>query len=269
MFANEDFIEASRKFVCIRIETYENKESEKKVRALLNGAFANTAFCVFDPEGEERLSRAGRGPSMGLSGRGGRGGRGGQASGDAGVIQRMNQIAADYLPKGQKEDAILQDFNSFRQALNVASADQRLLVFLNAENNNRQQVEAELKQVFADSEIVGKFHLKLKDQTTDENWAKAVQGTSNKPGILIIRSGTYGLEGEVVKQLPLSSSASEIKTAMLNANKSFASLEDRKTYSEHVTSGRRQGIYFENEIPYGEDRDGDGKIDNQRQGRRR
>ena len=61
----------------------------------------------------------------------------------------------------------------------------------------------------------------------------------------------------------------EIKTAMLNANKTFASREDRKTYQDHVTSGRRQGIYFENEIPYGEDRDGDGKIDNQRRGRRK
>ena len=265
MFANEDFIEASRKFVCIRIETYENKESEEKVRALLNGAFANTAFCLFDPEGEERLSRAGRGPSMGL---GGRGGRGEQASGDAGVIQRMNQIAAEYSPKGQKEDVTLQDFNSFRQALNVASADQRLLVFLNAESSNRQRVEAELKQVFADSEVVGKFHLKLKDGTMDENWAKVVQGATDKPGILIIRSGTFGLEGEVVEQLPISSDAKKIKSAMLNANKTFAAREDRKTYRDHVTSGRRQGIYFENEIPYGEDRDGDGKIDNQRRGRR-
>ncbi|MDG2186629.1 MAG: hypothetical protein P8K79_13215 [Mariniblastus sp.] len=269
MFANEDFIDASRKFVCIRIETYENKESEEKVRALLNGAFANTAFCLFDPEGEERLSRAGRGPSMGLGGRGGRGERGEQASGDAGVIQRMNQIAAKYSPKGQKEDVTLQDFNSFRQALNVASADQRLLVFLNAENSSGQPVEAELKQVFADSEVVGKFHLKLKDETMDENWSKVVQGATDKPGILIIRSGTFGLEGQIVEQLPISSNAKEIKSAMLNANKSFAAREDRKTYRDHVTSGRRQGIYFENEIPYGEDRDGDGKIDNQRRGRRK
>lgn len=260
---NEDFIEASRKFVCIRIETYENKESEAKVRALLNGAFANTAFCVFDPQGEERLSRAGRGPSMGL------GGRGGQGGGDAGVIRSMNRIAAGYSPKGAQEDAVLQDFNSFRQALNVASADQRLLVFLNAEKNSRDQVEARLKQVFADSEVVGKFHLKLKNEEMDKNWASVVQGATDRPGILIIRSGTFGLDGEVVQQLPLSSDENEIKTAMLNANKTFASREDRKTYQDHVTSGRRQGIYFENEIPYGEDRDGDGKIDNQRRGRRK
>ena len=250
----------------MRIETYESKDSEEKVRALLDGAFANTAFCIFDPEGKERLSRAGRGPSMGLSGRGG---RGGQSRGDAGVIQRMNQIAANYRPQGQKVDTILQDFNSFRQALNVASADQRLLVFLNAEDKNRQWVEAQLKEVFSAPDVEGKFHLKLKDKKMDASWLRVVRGASVKPGILIIRAGTFGLDGEVLKRLPLSSSANEIKTAMLSANESFALIEDRKTYRDHVTSGRRQGIYFENEIPYGEDRDGDGQIDNQRRGRRR
>ena len=266
MFSDEDFIKASRKFVCVRIETYESKDSEEKVRALLGGAFANTAFCIFDPEGKERLSRAGRGPSMVLSSRGG---RGGQLRGDAGVIQRMNQIAANYKTRGQKADAVLQDFNSFRQALNVASADQRLLVFLNAEEKKRQSVEAELRKAFSSTDVEGKFHLKLKDKGMDESWVKVVRGASKKPGILIIRAGTFGLDGEVLKRLPLSSSAREIKAALLGVNESFALLEDRKIYRDHVTSGRRQGIYFENEIPYGEDRDGDGKIDNQRRGRRR
>ena len=46
------------------------------------------------------------------------------------------------------------------------------------------------------------------------------------------------------------------KVNRLEANTAFASMEDRKVYSQHVSTGRRKGIYFENEIPYGEDRDG-------------
>ncbi|MDG1872427.1 MAG: hypothetical protein P8J27_00850 [Mariniblastus sp.] len=266
MFANEDFIAASRKFVCIRIETYESKETEKKVRALLNGAFANTAFCIFDPEGEQRLSRAGRGPSMGLSTR--RGGRGEQAGGDEGVIRRMNQIASGFKPIGQKEDAVLQDFNSFRQALNVASADQRLLVLIDADKNEQKIVQGKLRKVFADAEVVGKFHLQFINEETDKNWSRAIQGNKKEAAVLIVRAGAFGLDGTVMDQLPVGVSADEIKIAMLAANEKFASLENRKKYSKHVSSGRRQGVYFENEIPYGEDRDGDGEIDNKRRRQR-
>ncbi len=272
MFANEDFIKASRKFVCIRIETFESKDTEEKVRALLNGAFANTAFCIFDPTGEERLTRSGRGPSQSLATRGRRGQQ--AESGDDVMIERMNRIAGNYQAVGKAEDAILQDFNSFRQALNVASADQRLLVLVDVgkvdvENDSRKQVESKLQKVFANDEIKGKFHLKFTNQETDKNWSKVIKGVTSKPAIHIVRSGTFGLEGTAMDQLPLSASADEIKQAMLKSNEKFASLEKRKTYSEHVKAGRRQRIYFENEIPYGEDRDGDGKVDNQRRGRRR
>ncbi|GAF82184.1 unnamed protein product, partial [marine sediment metagenome] len=34
-----------------------------------------------------------------------------------------------------------------------------------------------------------------------------------------------------------------------------------KTYESHVAEGKRQGIYLEMPIAYGEDRDADGKID--------
>jgi len=57
LFATKEFIEASRKFVCIRIETYENKKSEAMVRKLLGGKFANTAFAIFNPTGTQQLSR--------------------------------------------------------------------------------------------------------------------------------------------------------------------------------------------------------------------
>ena len=64
-----------------------------------------------------------------------------------------------------------------------------------------------------------------------------------------------------MQKLDVSSDAEAIRSALLASNDTFAKNEDRKIYSDHVRAGRRQRIYFENEIPYGEDRDGDGKID--------
>jgi len=264
LFAKQEFLDASRKFVCIRIETYENKESEAKVRELLNGVFANTAFCVFDPQGERRLSRTGRSPDQGLGSRRGRG----KGDSDQDVIDSMKQIAAKYQAKGKAGEALLQDFLTFRQALNVASADQRLLLFANVNEESRLDVEATLKRVFADSDVVGKFHLNFADPKVDEGWGKKIKGANKEPGLVIIRAGEYGIDGTVVEQLSVDVKEKKLKSALLAANQKFSKVEDRKDYASHVKQGRRQRIYFENEIPYGEDRDGDGKAD-QKRGRRR
>ena len=225
------------------------------VRELLNGSFANTAFCIFDPQGKKRLSRTGRSPSSAMAAR--RRSRGTDES----IVSQMNQIAAKYSAKGKSEDTILQEFHSFRQALNVASADQRLLILVNADDTERGEIEAQLKPVFADKEIVGKFHLHIANEKSDKNWSKAIKGDKSQPGIVVIHAGKFGLDGTTLTQLPATATAEDIKTAMLNSNKKFAKLEDRKSYGSHVQQGRRQNIYFENEIPYGEDRDGDGEID--------
>lgn len=94
------------------------------------------------------------------------------------------------------------------------------------------------------------------------NWRKLLQGSSDEPGIMIVRASRYGLNGEIVAQLALGEES--IKAELLNANQKFAKVEERKDYSTHVRQGKREGVYFENAIPYGEDRDGDGQADPRR-----
>lgn len=241
----EEFLEVSQKFVCIRIETFENSEAEEKVRELLNGRYANTAFCIFDPQGERKLTRSGRGPASAFGG----GGQRGKEIDDAAIVKQMHQIAARFSPKGSSTDAILQDFHSFRQALNVASADQRLLVFVDVASDEKSEVEANLKEVFAEPKITGKFHLNFMDQASDKAWAKKIQGRTSPQGIFIIRSGQFGLDGVVMQRLSPDASVDDIKESMIAANETFSSVESRKSYSQHVAAGRRQRIHFENEIP--------------------
>lgn len=262
MFASEEFIEASRKFVCIRIETFENKESEAMVRELLNGRLANTAFTIFDPKGARRLTGSGRSPSATIRTRGQ---RNDQEHNELTIIREMNKIAGRFKPVKDDSPAVLQDFHSFRQALNVASADQRLLVFVNLKEKDKAQVEDSYSQVFSDADIVGKFHLNFADPKVDGSWAQAIKGDTSSPGIFIIRSGTFGQDGVVMQKLSQTLTVGEIKSALLAANDEYSIMEIRKKYSQHVISGKRAGIHFENEI--GREDASDGR--NRREPRRR
>ncbi len=252
MFSTKEFIEASRDFVCIRIETYENKRSEEIVRSLLNGRFANTSFGIFDPYGKQRLSRTGRSPNQVLGGKG--------SDENDEILDAMKDIASRYRRRGKGKGAVLQDFLSFEQALNVASADQRLLVFVDADEAEIKKLSPTLKQVFSDEEIIGRFHLDFAGKK-DSKWQKSIKGAKSKSAINIIRAGKFGLDGSIEKRLPLTADSAEIKTALLTQNKRFKATEERKEYASHVMAGKRAGIKYESEIPYGEDRDGDGKID--------
>ena len=221
------------------------------VRSVLNGAYANTAFCIFDPQGEQHLSRSGRSPFQAI-------GRRSSDSNDR-VIKEMKRIASLYQPKSDGT-AELQDFLSFRQALNVASADQRLLVFVNADKAAVDKLSPTLKKLFADKDIIGRFHLDFAGEQ-DDQWRNVIDGAQSEPAINVIRAGKFGLDGTAVNGSPLDTSLEKLKADLLAENKKFSKIESRKDYADHVRAGRRQGIKYETEIPYGEDRDGDGKID--------
>ena len=259
MFSTEEFIAASRYYVCVRLESFENQEHHDMVRTFLRGAFANTAFCLLAPDGQTRLSGSGRGPSQALTP--GRRGPGSTGATDGRVITEMSSIAKQFKPKGDLKDQTVQDFHTFRQALNVASADQRLLIFVVVSETGRSQAEAALKPVMADEAIIGRFHVDFADKEADKHWADEIKKSSSQPGYAIIRADQFGQSGSVMKQLPLSASSEQIKEALLMSNELFAASEERKDYGDHVSLGRREGIYFENEMPYGEDRNGDGVID--------
>jgi hypothetical protein len=172
--------------------------------------------------------------------------------------QQMNQYAFWYPATADLKDAIVQDFHSFRQALNVASADQRVLVLVNAPPEREQELRESLRSVANDERIIGRFHF---DFDQGETWRKNIEGTKDEPGIILINPGEFGMSGKVIGQLPLDADATEIITALTEANTQFAATTKKKVYSEHVAKGQSAGVYFEGAVPYGEDRDGDGQID--------
>lgn len=240
------------------------------VRSFLNGSFANTAFCLLSPDGKQRLSRSGRSPGMSFSKRGF---RANDEELEEVTVEAMEKVASKFKPTGDPRTPIAQDFHSFRQALNVASGDQRLLLFVSAPTSDQAAIRKTISNVMGMHDIVGRFHVDFmgdKRDTGDDKWATVVDGVKSKSAsaIYIIQSDKFGQKGTALKQLPADASEKEIKAALLAANKMFAKTEQRKVYSDHVSEGRRKGIFFEGGVEYGEDRDGDGKIDH-RGGKRR
>lgn len=192
------------------------------------------------------LTRGSRSPSMSLSDNRGKTDTTGNENAE--LIGKMVRIAKRYEPQGDLSEPELQDFHSLRQALNCASADQRLLVYVRVPDGEAEQVAAKLKPIFGDEQIAGKFHLDFANSDSDNGWAKMVSGAKDRTGITIIRSGKFGLDGESMEQLAVDADAEEIKAALLKSNQEFAGVEQRKDYQSHVRSGRRQRINFENEI---------------------
>ena len=214
------------------------------MRRFLNGRFENSVFCILSPDGRDWLTRANRGPEMVL--------------GHRSAAQRMENIALQYPAKAELSEAIVQDFHSFRQALNVASADQRVLVLVNAPADQEKPLRESLRKVASDGRVIGRFHFDFEQR---DDWKSKIDGTEDAAGIVLINPGEFGMSGKVMRQLPLDVSSDELIAALLKANAEFAKTTDKKVYSQHVAKGRAEGIYFEGAVQYGEDRDGDGEID--------
>src|SRR5947209_3773331 len=60
-----EVITASRRFVCIRLATYENAEEGSLLKSLVrtrSGELENSVFAILAPDGQRRLIRAARSP---------------------------------------------------------------------------------------------------------------------------------------------------------------------------------------------------------------
>jgi len=148
-------------------------------------------------------------------------------------------------------------------ALNLASADQRVLVLQAGEN---EKTTENLAAVAWSDLMIGRFHYDL--ETDPKQWTHLITKEKGLQGIYLINPDPFGQKGTILAQLSLDASRQDITKAMKEANDIFMKTTEKKNYSEHVQAGRRAGVYFEMPVEFGEDRDGDGAIDH-RPGKRR
>ena len=203
MFSDPDVIKASRKFICVRIDSYESEENQKIVRSHLGGRFENTAFCVIAPDGEERLTRSGRGPQH--------------------ISRDFDDIAAiadRYKSRGDILNSHIPDFNSFALALNVSSADQKILLLIAGDEDEIVAAGKRIRSVVWNKNVMGRFNYDFESDSS--SWTGPLSSKSKGSGFHLIRPGEFGLEGQIVMSLSLNASNSNLLKAMVVANRDYA-----------------------------------------------
>ena len=89
------------------------------------------------------------------------------------ATEQLRRLALQYPAKAQLSDAGVQDFHTFRQALNVASADQRVLVLIHAPAKKEAELRESLKSVANDEKVIGRFHF---DFDGSDKWKEPIEG---------------------------------------------------------------------------------------------
>src|SRR5689334_16637520 len=117
-----EVIAASRKFVCVRLTTYENKDEANFLKAFKvtrSGELENTVFTILSPDGKRSLDRASRSAR--------------QTFGDSQrMASTMERIARDFETKKSAQGQLpeLPRVTNVRLAVNVAACDNQPLVIL-------------------------------------------------------------------------------------------------------------------------------------------
>ena len=165
------------------------------------------------------------------------------------------------MPKETGRAPLLQDFDSFRQALNVAAADQRVLVILQGAEDELERAKETLRPIAWSGGIIGRFHY---DCSPEPNWTSTISGLEDSPGIHLVQPGQFGTEGVLYQSLPLDARLRKFAQSCPVPTVTMPRTPNRRSTPPTLLRAGKNGIYFAGAVPYGEDRDADGEIDTAR-----
>ncbi len=222
-------IAASRDFVCARLATYEDAEEGSFMKSLLrtrSGELENSVFCIFAPDGQEKLVRGAR--SM----------NGTYSNADE-MATGMKKITAKYKPKEELSGVPL--VPNFRLALDVASADSQPLVVIVAKGaEKRKEAEKAMSKLVWNADYVGRFVTTINDDVKLEG----IEGVKESSTLLLIQPDKFGQKGKVLAQTAQVDAWKETLTTGL---KDF--VREEKSFQSHVQEGKTQGVFWETKIP--------------------
>jgi len=231
--SDAEVIDESRKFVCIRLATYENKEEAALLKSIFigrSGELENTTFAILSPDGKRQLVRSGRSPDFAFRSIGT-------------MATTMRRISSQYGARGA--DTELPVMSDVRLAINVASCDNQPLVILRATNQDRlAELKAKMSKLAWSDGFIGQF---LYVATTDSADLKAIRGLQASSEIIVVEPGHFGLEGDVLAQLKGGVSEEDLQEA-LDVSVVLHLRVDKQTAS-HTRLGSRLGIQWKTALP--------------------
>ena len=226
-------IEASRRFVCARLSTYESAEEARFLESVFvgrSGKLENTVFAILDADGKTPLIRSGRGPH--------------QFRSPSDLATRMREIADERKnAKTELTSEILPYVSDVRLALNVAACDRLPLVVVYGEENDA--LRSKLAELVWGEEYRGRF---VMVQATEAKELAKIKGVEDaKPGVIVVAPGSFGLTGKAISTAPADADTKALQST-LNSTLSYQRPAPRNT-REHIRAGRAQGVEWETQIP--------------------
>ena len=238
---------ASKKFVCIRLATYENADENEVLKGVFapGGVLQNTVFSLMSPDGRTSLVRAGRSPAWAFGGQVGRGIHQQPPEVIGKMAQTMEAIALAYPGKDQPVGRVpLPYLADLRLALNVAAADRLPLVAVFGNAAQRKLMEQQLEPLAWADEFLGRA---LYVPVTQQEEFKAVAGLKTQAGYVVIQPDIFGLKGKVIKEIPIQSTAAQVKQSLSMAVGQHQ--PSTLTYEQHRSQGAGAGQRWESKTP--------------------
>ena len=245
--ADQDVIAASRKFVCIRLATYENADENEVLKGVFSpgGVLQNTVFALMSPDGRTSLVRAGRSPAWAFGGQVGRGIHQQPPEVIGKMAQTMEAIALAYPGKDKPVGRVpLPYLADIKLALNVAAADRLPLVAVFGNAAQRKQMEQQLEPMAWADEFLGRA---LYVPVTQLEEFKAITGLKTQAGYVVIQPDIFGLKGKVIQEISLLSTAAQLKQALSKAVGRHQ--PSTLTYEQHRSQGAASGQRWESKTP--------------------
>ena len=235
--SDDQVIEASREFVCIRIATYENADEVRFLKSIYrgrSGEVENTTFAILSPNGREALVRSGRGPQ--------------HAFRNASSMARgMQRLARDYQQRKSEVDRhqSLPHMETVDLALNVASADQLpVIVAVSKSAAGQAQLTERLKDIAWSETIMGQFVFCAASKPAE---LKPIAKAPSDVDYLIVEPGTFGITGRVLGHFNASDDDDLIRDKMTQVIRDFP--RNDKDHATHCRIGIQLGLEWETVVP--------------------
>ena len=238
---------ANKGWICVRLATYESEQEATLLKSFFvgrGGELENTTTVLVAPDGKTPLSAAGRGPSWLIDGvpRG----PDVELPADApfklaNVLQQQAKPFADSTAPTSLPVAA-----DFRRALNIASCDRVPLVVLFSAGDEELAMimQQRVAKLAWEERFIGQLQYVV---VNDREELSEISDVPEKPSILIIEPGQFGIDGNTIEECNATATVRVIRSMFTRSLREIdIAVKDR---NPHVFEGRRQGIKWESEIP--------------------
>ncbi len=234
-------VTASRNYVCIRPNSFEDEDESELLLSIFSGRqgrLENTVFTLMDSDAKRELVRSGRSPKW--------------ISEDADdFVEVLADVSADHpqSAKGKAKKRSLPVIKGLKLAMNVAACDAMPLVVAVAKSEKAEKKMSELLAPLAWSDdFVGRFRWVV---LSDKKELGEHEGMPTEAGVYVVQPDAYGVSCELLAEAKSSAKSKQVGEALAEGLAAFEAPRIRRR-GLHVREGERKGYSWEHATGHSE-----------------